>query len=72
MKAPVKKDVGPSQERHLKPVGHDVTTDAPARLERIATAAYFMAEARGFAPGYEMDDWLAAERAYEANHESSR
>jgi hypothetical protein len=28
---------------------------------RIATAAYFRAEKRGFEPGHELDDWLAAE-----------
>ncbi|MBZ0132784.1 MAG: DUF2934 domain-containing protein [Rhodocyclaceae bacterium] len=31
------------------------------RIERIATAAYYKAEARGFMAGREMDDWLAAE-----------
>jgi DUF2934 family protein len=28
----------------------------------IAERAYFKAERRGFAPGFELDDWLAAER----------
>lgn len=28
----------------------------------VARAAYYRAQARGFAPGHEMDDWLAAER----------
>jgi hypothetical protein len=28
----------------------------------IATAAYFLAEERGFAPGHELEDWLEAER----------
>jgi hypothetical protein len=27
----------------------------------IAKAAHFIAERRGFAPGHELDDWLAAE-----------
>ncbi len=27
----------------------------------IAESAYYKAEARGFAPGYEMQDWLEAE-----------
>jgi hypothetical protein len=27
----------------------------------IAEAAYYRAEKRGFAPGYDMDDWLDAE-----------
>lgn len=31
------------------------------RLQMIAEAAYFMAEHRGFEPGHETEDWLAAE-----------
>jgi hypothetical protein len=27
----------------------------------VAMAAYFIAEKRGFEPGHELDDWLAAE-----------
>lgn len=32
------------------------------RRNRIAKLAYEMAEARGFTPGGEVDDWLQAER----------
>ncbi|HVK75778.1 MAG TPA: DUF2934 domain-containing protein [Kofleriaceae bacterium] len=32
------------------------------RQQRIAELAYQLAEQRGFAPGGEVDDWLAAER----------
>jgi hypothetical protein len=31
------------------------------REKRIAEAAYFRAEKRGFAPGYALEDWLEAE-----------
>jgi hypothetical protein len=31
------------------------------RLSNIADSAYYKAESRGFSPGYELDDWLAAE-----------
>lgn len=41
-------------------------TSALQRHHMIAEAAYFMAEARGFAPGSETDDWLAAESAINA------
>jgi Protein of unknown function (DUF2934) len=34
---------------------------AEARRAMIAEAAYLRAEQRGFAPGYETEDWLAAE-----------
>jgi hypothetical protein len=32
-----------------------------SRDEMIAVAAYYRAERRGFAPGAELEDWLAAE-----------
>lgn len=35
--------------------------DIGQQSETIATAAYFRAEQRGFAPGHELADWLAAE-----------
>jgi hypothetical protein len=40
----------------------DVACPRPQdRQERIAHAAYYLAERRGFEPGHEMEDWLAAE-----------
>jgi len=33
-----------------------------SREERIAESAYLAAEARGFAPGHELEDWLKAEQ----------
>lgn len=40
-----------------------VATSSPAEdyAAKIAEAAYFIAEQRGFAPGFELEDWLAAE-----------
>jgi hypothetical protein len=32
----------------------------------IATAAYYLAAARNFTPGHELDDWLEAERSVRA------
>ena len=32
------------------------------RDSRIAEAAYLRAQQRGFEPGYELEDWLAAEK----------
>jgi hypothetical protein len=37
-----------------------------SRYERIAESAYAYAQARGFAPGGEVDDWLRAEREVDA------
>ncbi|MDP1649813.1 MAG: DUF2934 domain-containing protein [Rubrivivax sp.] len=44
----------------LEPSGASVQ---PQRQAMIAEAAFFMAQSRGFVPGQELDDWLAAERA---------
>jgi len=35
--------------------------DGDDQFYRTAECAYYKAEARGFEPGYEMEDWLAAE-----------
>jgi hypothetical protein len=37
------------------------TLSAQEREKLIAQAAYFRAEKRGFAPGYELEDWVQAE-----------
>jgi Protein of unknown function (DUF2934) len=43
------------------------TTDTQTPLQtRIEVNAYYKAQARGFAPGYELQDWLAAEEEEEA------
>ena len=34
--------------------------------DMIATAAYYLAAARNFTPGHELDDWLEAERSVRA------
>jgi hypothetical protein len=39
---------------------------AKPRAARIAELAYFKAEKRGFAPGHEEEDWLAAEAEVDA------
>ncbi|MEJ8859421.1 DUF2934 domain-containing protein [Variovorax robiniae] len=37
-----------------------------SREDRIRLAAYAAAERRGFAPGFETDDWLEAEQQVDA------
>ena len=44
---------------------------AEARRRRIAIAAFYRAEARGFSPGGEVEDWLEAEREIEALEEGA-
>jgi len=39
---------------------------AEERHRMIAEAAYFLAEKRAFEPGHALDDWLAAERDFNA------
>lgn len=47
------------ESNHLKRDDH-------LRQEHIATAAYYRAQARNFAHGHDLNDWLAAEAEYEA------
>ena len=47
------------------PKGTEALLPAFDRLVMVAEAAYYRAERRGFAPGAEMDDWLAAEAEVE-------
>jgi hypothetical protein len=39
----------------------EAASRAAERRDTIATAAYFLAQKRGFEPGHELDDWLTAE-----------
>ncbi|HLS80837.1 MAG TPA: DUF2934 domain-containing protein [Steroidobacter sp.] len=45
----------------------EIPSFSDSREARIAEAAYWRAERRGFAPGAELDDWLAAEREIDQN-----
>ena len=49
---------GQSKESRLTP---GVTVSAEQRQEMVREAAYFRAQARGFASGHEEADWLDAE-----------
>lgn len=51
-----------TQTTSQDPTGAAQSAAADPRQEAIAQAAYYKAEQRGFAPGYEMQDWLDAER----------
>jgi hypothetical protein len=42
------------------------------RRRMIAEAAYYLAERRGFEPGYEVEDWLAAEAEVDRNLETAQ
>ncbi len=45
--------------------------DREARRRRIAEAAYYRAERRGFAPGNDLHDWLEAEREIGSGEEGT-
>jgi hypothetical protein len=58
-KSPTRKTAGKSSSR---PSASSPTGPSPAEREQLVrTAAYFRAQRRGFEPGYEWEDWLAAE-----------
>jgi hypothetical protein len=47
--------------------GNEPFVDPVRRREMVAEAAYFNAQHRGFRPGHELDDWLAAENQVDAS-----
>ncbi|MBP1150536.1 MULTISPECIES: DUF2934 domain-containing protein [Methylocaldum] len=56
-------------------MSEDLMSDAPSNPvpfpddeinQKIAEAAYYRAEKRGFVPGYEVEDWLEAEKEIRA------
>jgi Protein of unknown function (DUF2934) len=61
---------GPASEENPEFSPHSIealsealaATKALSRESRIAVAAYYQAEKRGFVPGGELEDWLAAQR----------
>lgn len=59
-------------ELHEAPADGLGSIDPEMRHEMVATAAYFIAEQRGFAPGHELEDWRAAEAAVNATLTSAR
>jgi len=73
----------PAPARRRGSAGAALTTggaDAPPTLAaaaaaasylEIAEAAYFRAQLRGFAPGHELDDWLAAESDLKAGRRAA-
>ena len=71
-KAPAKKTVA-KKKVATKKVSKKAGTQGKAkvtpeqRLEMIAVAAYLKAEKRGFAAGYELDDWNEAEKEVDAS-----
>ena len=74
-RAAVGNGVIPQAERD-KDVRLLITAEARGRTadlqSRIALKAYFIAEKRGFEPGHELDDWLAAEAAVTEAEQQSR
>jgi hypothetical protein len=51
----------PATPRAKAPTPRRLQVTADARRTMIAEAAYLRAERRGFTPGHETEDWLAAE-----------
>lgn len=56
-----RKSKGDESSRQAPGEGKSDPSSDCSREQLIAEAAYFLAERRGFAPGYEVADWLQAE-----------
>ena len=63
------RNVGSNEETHIAAAATVSAgaegLDADTRRQLIAVEAYFLAQRRDFAPGCELDDWLAAEAIVE-------
>lgn len=70
MNSPVRKSTPTKTLRGNKPTSivtrSDTYIEPDRRRSMIAEAAYYYSERRGFDPGHELDDWLAAETQIEA------
>jgi hypothetical protein len=64
-KPAVLKAAAPAAPKPAKPATKPAV-DAQARLAMIQETAYYKAEARNFAPGFEAQDWADAEREVDA------
>lgn len=62
---PIDEGSGRGESPHV-PAAEGLQSLMSDRHHRVQVAAYYLAEHRGFAPGHELDDWLAAEDAIEA------
>ena len=56
----------PQQKARAKAPPRPAAVSAADRHEMIAERAYLRAEERGFAPGHEVADWVAAEQEVDA------
>jgi Protein of unknown function (DUF2934) len=65
----------PPRTPQAKPDSGGTQTSVPIKPEvrqvMICEAAYYIAEHRGFEPGHDVDDWLAAEEQIDAALTSS-
>ena len=64
-------DPASSQSAAAKETLDDASGTRNDRGDRIRLAAYAIAERRGFAPGFETDDWMEAERRIDAENPSA-
>jgi hypothetical protein len=53
------KKVQPINQDAAAPIGPEIADEQTRK--QIAEVAYYRAQQRGFSPGYELEDWLAAE-----------
>ena len=51
-----------ARKQPAKPRAAETQQKVPSDLNKlVAEAAYYRAQQRGFTPGHELDDWVAAE-----------
>ena len=61
----------PAQPVRRRPGATEAETRVVDHQVKVALAAYFIAQRRGFEPGHELDDWLQAEAQIAAAEQPS-
>ena len=69
---PAATKVAPAKSAAARRPPKAVSPAAADRESMVRMAAYLRAERRGFAPGYEIEDWLAAEAEVSARLQAGR
>ena len=67
----IKKPQQPLKQQPQSQQQQQPDTSGEEIRERVREAAYYRAQQRGFSPGYEIEDWLAAEAEIRKGQERS-
>jgi len=65
------KKTSASVKKQAKAIEKQEPSNTVKREQWIKDSAYFMAESRGFLPGYDQEDWKKATKKYDSSFSST-